>query len=454
MKQTKILLEDNEIPKEWYNIRADMPELPDPPLNPKTQEPATPEDLEPIFPKQVIKQELSEERRIPIPEKVREIYSIWRPSPLVRARRLEEELETPAKIYYKWEGVSPPGSHKPNTAVPQAYYNSKEGVERVSTETGAGQWGSALAFGTSFFDIDARVYMVRVSYDQKPTRKTLMETWGARCVPSPSEKTEYGRKMLEENPDTSGSLGMAIAEAVEDAGKREDTNYSIGSVLNHVVLHQTVAGLEAKKQFEKVDDYPDSIYGCVGGGSNFSGASFPFIKDKIKGEKPDLKVVGCEPEACPTITRAPYAYDYGDSAGLTPLLKMHTLGHDFVPAPVHAGGLRYHGASPLFSKLVKDGHIEGEAFHQNEVFKAAIKFARTEGFVVAPETSHAVKGVIDEAIRCREEGEEKTIMFANSGHGHFDLSSYEEYLDGNLEDFKYSDVSADESIENIPKMKE
>ncbi len=450
MEKTRILLEDSEIPEQWYNIQADMPSLPDPPVNPETEEPAGPEDLAPIFPKKIIEQEMSQERWIPIPDEVREIYSIWRPTPVYRAKRLEEELETPAKIYYKWEGTSPPGSHKPNTSVPQVYYNAEAGTQRLATETGAGQWGSALSFGASFFDIDARVYMVRVSYDQKPYRRTLMRTWGAECVPSPSEKTEYGRKMLEEDPDTSGSLGMAIGEAIEDAVSNENTKYSIGSVLNHVVLHQSVVGLEAKKQFEKVNDYPDVIIGCVGGGSNFAGAAFPFLADELTGKVSDLDVVACEPEACPTLSRAPYAYDYGDSAGLTPLLKMYTLGHDFVPPPVHAGGLRYHGDSPLVCKLVKDGYIEPSTHHQTEVFEAAIKFARTEGFVVAPEASHAVKEAIDQALECKETGEEKTIFFNNSGHGYFDLSAYEEYLDGELEDFEYPAELAKKSLENVP----
>ncbi len=449
MDKTKIQLEDKEIPENWYNIQADMPSLPDPPINPETKEPAGPEDLSPIFPERVVEQELSQEKWISIPDAVREIYSLWRPTPLYRAKRLENELETPAKIYYKWEGVSPPGSHKPNTAVPQVYYNAKEGVKRLSTETGAGQWGSALAFGASFFDLEARVYMVRISYDQKPYRRALMRIWGADCVPSPSEHTEYGRKMLEEDPDTSGSLGMAIGEAIEDAVNHENTKYSIGSVLNHVILHQTIQGLEAKKQFEKTDDYPDAMFGCVGGGSNFAGAVFPFVQDKLSGKKPDLEIVGCEPEACPTLTRAPYAYDHGDSAGLTPLLKMYTLGHDFVPPPVHAGGLRYHGDSPLLCKLVKDGYVDASAYHQNEVFDAAVKFARTEGFVIAPETAHAVRGAIDEALKCKENGEKKTIFFANSGHGHFDLSAYEEYFSGELEDFKYPAELAKESLEKI-----
>lgn len=450
MERSKIILEDEKIPKRWYNVQADMDSLPDPPIDPETQEPAGPEDLAPIFPETIIEQEMSQERWISIPQEVREIYRLWRPTPLVRARRLEEELETPAKIYYKWEGGSPPGSHKPNTAVPQVYYNAKEGTERLTTETGAGQWGSALAFGASFFDITARVYMVRVSYEQKPYRRTLMRTWGAECIPSPSEETEYGRSVLEEDPDTTGSLGMAIGEAIEDAAKNGNSKYSIGSVLNHVVLHQTVIGLEAKRQFEKIDDYPDAMFGCVGGGSNFAGASFPFVRDKLIGERPDLDIVACEPEACPTLSRAPYAYDHGDSAGLTPLLKMYTLGHDFVPPPVHAGGLRYHGDSPLVCKLAKDDYIEPETFHQNEVFKAAVKFARTEGHVIAPEAAHAARGVIDEALKCKETGEEKTLLFANSGHGHFDLSAYEDYFGDELEDYEYPAELAKESLEKIP----
>ncbi len=450
METTKFILDDDQIPKKWYNIQADMPELPDPPINPETKEPVGPEDLAPIFPNAVIEQEMSQDRWIKIPDEVREIYSIWRPTPMYRARRLEKALGTPAKIYYKWEGVSPPGSHKPNTAIAQAYYNSKEGTERLSTETGAGQWGSALAFGTSFFDIETRVYMVRVSYDQKPYRRVLMNTWGAECVASPSEYTEYGKKMLKEDPDTTGSLGMAIGEAIEDAASNENTKYSIGSVLNHVVLHQTVIGLEAKKQFEMADDYPDVVVGCVGGGSNFAGAAFPFLKDKLDGDHPDLKVLACEPEACPTLSRAPYAYDFGDSAGLTPLLKMYTLGHTFVPPPVHAGGLRYHGDSPLVCKLVKDGYIEPSAHYQEETFEAAIQFARTEGFVIAPEAAHAARGVIDEALECKKTGEEKTILFANSGHGHFDLSSYKDYLAGKLEDYEYPAELAKKALEKVP----
>lgn len=450
MRQTKFKLDDSDIPENWYNIQADMSALPDPPINPETKEPVGPEDLAPIFPQEVIRQEMVQDKWVPIPDEVRQIYSLWRPTPVYRARRLEEDLDTPAKIYYKWEGVSPPGSHKPNTAVPQAYYNAKEGTKRLTTETGAGQWGSALSFSSSFFDIETRVYMVRVSYDQKPYRRTLMQTWGAECVPSPSDLTEYGRSVLEKDPDTSGSLGMAIAEAIEDAAKNENTKYAIGSVLNHVVLHQSVEGLEAKKQCEMAGDYPDIVVGCVGGGSNFAGLAFPFLGDKLSGERPDLEVVACEPEACPTLSRAPYAYDFGDSAGLTPLLKMYTLGHDFVPPPVHAGGLRYHGDSPLVCKLVKDGYITPATHYQTEVFEAALRFARTEGFVLAPEAAHAVRGVIDKAIECKETGEEKTILFNNSGHGHFDLSAYQEYLEGDLIDYEYPAELAKKSLEKVP----
>lgn len=453
MERSKTILQEDEIPKNWYNIQADMPSLPDPPVNPESGEPVGPEDLAPIFPNAIIKQEMSQDRWIPIPEEVKEVYRLWRPTPLYRAKRLEEDLGTPARIYYKWEGVSPPGSHKPNTAVAQAYYNAEEGTERLTTETGAGQWGSALAFGASFFDIDARVYMVRVSYDQKPYRRILMQIWGAECVPSPSELTKFGKKILGDDPETPGSLGIAIGEAIEDAATNEDSKYTIGSVLNHVILHQTIVGLEAKRQFEIVDDYPDALFGCVGGGSNFAGATFPFLGDELTGKKSNLKVVACEPEACPTLTRAPYAYDHGDSAGLTPLFKMYTLGHEFIPPPVHAGGLRYHGDAPLACKLVIDGYMEASAYHQTEVFEAAVRFARSEGFVVAPETAHAVKGVIDEALKCKETGEEKTIYFNNSGHGHFDLSAYDEYFGEELIDYEYPAELAEESLKKIPDVK-
>lgn len=453
VKRTKFLLDEEEIPKAWYNIQADLPTPLDPPLNPATGEPIGPEALAPIFPMELIKQEVSQERWIPIPKEVREIYRLWRPTPLYRAVRLEKALKTPAKIYYKWEGVSPPGSHKPNTAVAQAYYNMKEGVNRIATETGAGQWGSALAFGTCLFDLDCTVYMVRVSYEQKPYRKILMETWGAECIPSPSKRTKFGRKMLKKDPKCPGSLGIAISEAIEDAATHEDTKYSLGSVLNHVLLHQTVVGLECKKQFKIAGDYPDVMFGCVGGGSNFAGASFPFVGDKLTGKKPNLRVVSCEPKACPTLTKAPYAYDFGDTAKQTPLLKMYTLGHEFIPPPIHAGGLRYHGDAPLMCKLTKEGVMKAVAFHQTEVFKAAITFARTEGIVVAPETAHCVKATIDEALRCKRTGKEKTIFFANSGHGHFDLASYDAYLSKKLIDYEYPAKLVKKALAKLPKVK-
>lgn len=452
VKGTKFLLDEEEIPKAWYNIQADLPTPLDPPVKPNG-EPIKPEDLAPIFPMELIKQEVSTERWIPIPEEVRDIYRLWRPTPLYRARRLEKLLKTPAKIYYKWEGVSPPGSHKPNTAVAQAYYNMKEGVERMTTETGAGQWGSALAFGTLLFDLKCMIYMVKVSYEQKPYRRILMESWGAECIPSPSERTKFGKAMLKKDPKCPGSLGIAISEAIEDAATHEDTKYSLGSVLNHVLLHQTVNGLECKKQFKLAGDYPDVMFGCVGGGSNFAGACYPFVGDKLRGKKPDLRVVACEPKACPTLTKGPYMYDHGDTAKMTPLLMMYTLGHEFVPPPIHAGGLRYHGDAPSMCKLVKEGVMEAVAYHQNEVFKAALTFAKAEGFLVAPETAHCVKGAIDEALRCKKTGKEKVIFFANSGHGHFDLGAYDAYLRGKLIDYEYSPKLVKEALAKVPKVK-
>ncbi|MDD3421708.1 MAG: TrpB-like pyridoxal phosphate-dependent enzyme [Methanocellales archaeon] len=449
---TKILLDENEIPRKWYNIQADLPTPLDPVLNPGTGKPIGPEDLAPIFPMELIKQEVSTARWIPIPDEVRDIYRLWRPTPLYRALRLEKALKTPAKIYYKWEGVSPPGSHKPNTAVAQAYYNMKEGVERISTETGAGQWGSALAFGTCLFGLDCTVYMVKASYEQKPYRRILMETWGAEVFSSPTQRTNSGREILKKDPNTTGSLGIAISEAVEDAATHDNTKYALGSVLNHVMLHQTVVGLETKKQFEIAEDYPDVMFGCVGGGSNFSGACFPFVGDKLTGKKPELEVIACEPTACPTLTRGPYAYDFGDTAKLTPLLKMYTLGHDFVPAPIHAGGLRYHGDAPLLCKLVNENVVGAVAYNQNEVFEAALTFARTEGIIIAPETAHCVKATIDEALRCKETGEKKTIFFANSGHGHFDLAAYDAYLSGKLVDYTYPEEMIKKSLANLPKV--
>jgi len=448
----KIILDENEIPKEWYNIQADLKTPLDPPLNPKTQKPIGPEDLKAIFPMGLIKQEVSQERYIPIPEEVREIYRIWRPSPLYRAERLEKALKTPAKIYFKWEGVSPPGSHKPNSAVPQVYYNMKEGIEKIATETGAGQWGSALAFATSIFNVKCRIYMVRCSYEQKPYRRVLMENWGAEVFPSPTNLTNVGKEINKKDPNTSGSLGISISEAVEDAATHEDTNYALGSVLNHVVLHQTVIGLEIKKQFELIDDYPDIVIGCVGGGSNFSGAAFPFVRDKIIGEKPDLKIVSVEPLACPTLTKGEYRYDFGDSVGLTPLLKMYTLGHSFVPAAIHAGGLRYHGDSPLLCKLTKDGYMEAVAYYQREVFEAAELFSKTEGFVVAPEAAHAVKAAIDFAMMCKKKKEKKTIVFSNSGHGHFDLSAYDAFHNKEIKDYNHPDELIKKAMAELPNI--
>ena len=448
--KTKITLDEGEMPKRWYNILTDLPAPLDPPLHPATKKPVTPDDLHAIFPMELIKQEMSPKRFIDIPDEVAEILRLWRPSPLYRAARLEKALKTPARIYYKYEGVSPPGSHKPNTSVPQAYYNMKEGIERIATETGAGQWGSALAFATQQFDMACTIYMVRSSYAQKPYRKIMMQVWGAECIPSPSTRTNAGRSILEKYPDTSGSLGIAISEAVEDAATHDNTNYSLGSVLNHVCLHQTVIGLEAREQLAKESLYPDMVIGCVGGGSNFAGISFPFAGDKLTGKHKEVDLVAVEPSACPTLTKGIYTYDYGDVAGLTPLLKMYTLGHDFIPPSIHAGGLRYHGASPLVSRLVHDGIIRAVSYHQNEVFEAAQLFARTEGIIIAPETAHAAKAVVDEAIKCRESGEEKVILFNNSGHGHFDLSAYEAFLQGRLEDYEYPADLIREALAHIP----
>jgi tryptophan synthase beta chain len=450
MKTTKIVLDENDIPKKWYNIQADLKTPLDPPLNPQTKKPICPADLSAIFPMGLIKQEVSQERYIKIPEEIREIYRIWRPSPLYRAKRLEKYLKTPAKIYYKWEGGSPPGSHKPNSAVAQAYYNKKEGIERIVTETGAGQWGSALAFAAKFFGLNCRIYMVKCSYEQKPYRRVLMENYGAEVYPSPTKLTNAGREILKKHPKTSGSLGISISEAVEDAATHDNTNYALGSVLNHVVLHQTIIGLEMKKQFELIDRYPDIILGCVGGGSNFSGASFPFLKDKLNGKKPNLQAVSVEPLACPTLTKGKYRYDFGDSVGLTPLLKMHTLGHNFVPPAIHAGGLRYHGDSPLLCKLTKEGYMSAVAYYQNEVFEAATIFAKTEGFIVAPESAHAVKAAIDFAKMCKSKKEKKIIVFSNSGHGYFDLSAYDAYHNKKIKDFKHPEKEIKKAMAKLP----
>jgi tryptophan synthase beta chain len=448
--ETKVILSEKEMPTSWYNILPDLPEPLPPLLHPGTKEPTRLPP--PLFPKALADQEFSTESYIEIPEEVQEIYKLWRPTPLIRAYRLEKELDTPAKIYYKYEGVSPAGSHKPNTAVAQAYYAKKEGAKRLTTETGAGQWGSALAMGTMFFGLECKIYMVKVSYYQKPYRRIMAETWGAKMVPSPSEDTAIGRRILSEDPDSPGSLGIAISEAVEDALSRDDTFYTLGSVLNHVLLHQTVAGQEAKKQFEKIGEYPDIIIGCIGGGSNFAGQLIPFVKDKIKGEKPNLRIICVEPQACPTMTKGPYAWDYGDVAGLTPLLQMYTLGHTFVPPRIHAGGLRYHGMAPIICHLYHLGLIDCQAEYQIPVFRSAVQFARAEGIISAPEPAHAIKVVIDEALKCRESGEAKTILLAHSGHGHFDLGAYEEYFLGKLEDYEYPKEKVEEALAQLPKV--
>ncbi len=444
---TKVVLPESELPKAWYNILADLPSPPPPPLHPGTKQPIGPSDLEPLFPREVILQEVSTERWIEIPEPVRDVYRLWRPTPLIRARRLEAALRTPARIYYKYEGTSPAGSHKPNTAVAQAFYNKQAGVRRLTTETGAGQWGSALAMACRMFGLDCTVYMVRVSYRQKPYRRILMETWGAEVVPSPSDRTRAGRAILEQAPDSPGSLGIAISEAVEDAATHEDTKYSLGSVLNHVLLHQTVIGLEAKRQMELFDDYPDVVIGCIGGGSNFAGLSFPFLHDKLRGRA--VRVVAVEPTACPTLTKGQYLYDFGDTARTTPLIKMYTLGHTFIPPGIHAGGLRYHGDAPTVCLLYQQGYVEAVAYPQRAVFEAAVTFARTEGVPPAPESAHAVKHAIDEAIACREAGESKAILFNLSGHGHFDLAAYEEYLAGRLPDFEYPEAEIRKALEGL-----
>lgn len=449
---TKIFLDEDEIPRKWYNIQADLKTPLDPPMHPQTKKPVVPVDLEAIFPKELIRQEMCQDRYIDIPAEVRDILTLWRPSPLYRAFRLEKLLKTPAKIYYKYEGVSPPGSHKPNTAIAQAYYNMKEGIERIATETGAGQWGSSLAFATQLFGMECKVYMVRGSYLQKPYRKMMMQVWGASCVSSPSPDTNSGKAILAKDPDTPGSLGIAISEAVEDAATHANTNYSLGSVLNHVCLHQTIIGQEAQKQLDMVDEKADIIIASAGGGSNFAGLCFPFVKDKIDGKADGVEIIAVEPAACPSLTKGMYAYDFGDVAGLTPLLKMFTLGHDFIPPSIHAGGLRYHGMAPLVSKVHADNLITSTAVYQNEVFDAAVMFARSEGIIPAPESAHAIRVAIDKALECRETGEAKTILFNNSGHGHFDLTSYESYFAGTLADYEYPVELIKESLKSLPVM--
>jgi tryptophan synthase beta chain len=447
----KYVLEESKIPKAWYNIVADLPTPPPPVLHPGTLQPIGPGDLAPLFPMALIMQEVSAERYIDIPEPVRDVYRQWRPSPLYRARRLEKALDTPARIYYKYEGVSPAGSHKPNTAVAQAFYNKQEGVKRLSTETGAGQWGSALAFAGALFGLEVKVYMVKVSYQQKPYRKALMEAWGAQCVASPSTETNAGRQILKEHPNSTGSLGIAISEAVEVAATHDDTKYALGSVLNHVLMHQTVIGQEAIEQFDMADDYPDIIVGCTGGGSNFAGATFPFIGAQLRGGK-KVRVIACEPSACPSLTRGKYAYDFGDTGHLTPLVKMHTLGSTFVPPGFHAGGLRYHGMAPLVSLVQEQGLIESRAYTQTKCFEAGVQFARAEGILPAPEANHAVRGAIDEALRCKREGKKQTILFNLCGHGHFDMQAYIDYFAGKLEDSAYDEKELKAAMADLPKV--
>jgi tryptophan synthase beta chain len=449
--RTKFLLDESQMPKHWYNIMADLPVPPAPVLHPGTLQPVGPDDLAPLFPMELILQEVSTEREIPIPEPVREVFRLWRPAPLYRARRLEKALGTPAKIYYKYEGVSPAGSHKPNTAVPQAWYNAQAGIRKLTTETGAGQWGSSLAFAGALFGIEVLVYQVRVSYDQKPYRRALMETYGAKCLPSPSDTTNSGRAILAQNPNHPGSLGIAISEAVEIAATHDDTKYSLGSVLNHVLMHQTIIGQEAMLQLEMAGDDPDVIVGCTGGGSNFAGICFPFIGQQLRGGK-KRRIVAVEPAACPSLTRGKFAYDFGDTAHLTPLTKMHTLGSTFTPPGFHAGGLRYHGMAPLVSHLKELNLIEATAYHQNACFEAGVLFARAEGIVPAPEANHAVKGAIVEALRCKAEGRSETILFNLCGHGHFDMTAYINYAAGKLTDQTYDEKELAMALAGLPSV--
>ena len=451
MDTVKYVLTEDQIPRAWYNIMADLPEPPPPVLHPGTGQPVGPDDLAPLFPMAIIMQEVSTDRSIEIPEEVVQVYRQWRPTPLFRARRLEKALDTPARIYYKYDGISPVGSHKPNTAVAQAYYNKQAGIKRLSTETGAGQWGSALAMACAFFDLECLVFMVRISYEQKPYRRGLMETYGATVYASPSSETNSGRAVLEKDPDTTGSLGIAISEAVEAAVADSDTNYSIGSVANHVLLHQRVVGQEVLLQMELADDYPDVLVGCTGGGSNFAGLTFPFIGRKLRGEA-DVRVVAVEPAACPSMTKGPYAYDFGDSSNLTPLFKMHTLGSSFVPPGIHAGGLRYHGMAPLVSHLLQLGQIEATAYDQLETFAAGVQFARAEGILPAPEANHAVAGAINEALRCKEEGVSQSILFHLCGHGHFDIQAYMDYHAGKLVEYEYPEEEIAMALAGLPSV--
>jgi tryptophan synthase beta chain len=445
----KYLLDEQEMPKSWYNINADLPVPLDPVLHPGTKEPIGPDDLAMIFPRAVIEQEMSTEREIEIPTPVRDVLRQWRPSPLYRARRLEQALDTPARIYYKYEGVSPAGSHKPNTAVAQAFYNQQEGVKRITTETGAGQWGSSLALAGAMFGLEIAVFMVKVSFQQKPYRRAFMESFGASCIASPSDTTQAGRAILAEHPDSTGSLGIAISEAVEAAAQREDTKYALGSVLNHVLLHQTVIGLEAQKQMDMADDYPDMVIGCTGGGSNFAGIAFPFLGERLRDGK-DIEFVAVEPSACPTLTRGTFAYDFGDTAHLTPLVKMYTLGSGFIPPGFHAGGLRYHGMAPQISHLTKLGYIVPRSYNQLECFAAGLQFARAEGIIPAPEANHAVKATIHEAEKCRESGQAKALLVNLCGHGHFDMQAYTDYLAGKLKDLEYDEGEAAMALAGLP----
>ncbi|MGQ9368938.1 TrpB-like pyridoxal phosphate-dependent enzyme [Azospirillum sp. ST 5-10] len=449
-ESTKYVLGEDRMPKAWYNLAADLPVPLPPPLHPATGKPIGPDDLAPIFPMAVIAQEVSGERWIDIPEPVRDVYRLWRPSPLVRARRLEKALDTPARIYFKYEGVSPAGSHKPNTSVPQAFYNKEEGVRRLTTETGAGQWGSSLAFAGSLFGLEVEVFMVKISFHQKPYRRALMETYGATCIASPSELTAAGRAILAKSPDSTGSLGIAISEAVERAVQRDDTKYALGSVLNHVLLHQTVIGEEAMEQMAMAGDEPDVVIGCTGGGSNFAGLAFPYLREKLRGRA--VRVVAVEPASCPTLTKGTYAYDYGDTGHLTPLVKMHTLGSTFIPPGFHAGGLRYHGMAPMVSHVKELGLIEARAYPQTTCFEAAVRFARTEGIVPAPEASHAVRAAIDEALRCKAEGRAETILFNLSGHGHFDMQAYTDHFAGKLQDVPYDEAALQAAMADLPEV--
>ncbi len=449
MSQHKFLLDESKLPKAWYNINADLPVPPQPVLHPGTMQPVTPDFLSVLFPMSLIMQEVSPERWIEIPEPVREIYKLWRPTPMYRAVRLERALDTPAHIYYKYEGVSPVGSHKPNTAVAQAYYNKQEGIKRLTTETGAGQWGTALAMACNFFGMELKVYMVKVSYGQKPYRRSLMQLYGASVVPSPSPDTNAGRQILAATPDNPGSLGIAISEAVEDAAGRDDTKYSLGSVLNHVLMHQTVIGQEALKQMEMAGEYPDVVIGCAGGGSNYAGMMFPFMREKLVGGK-KTRFVAAEPEACPSLTKGEYRYDFGDTAGMTPLVKMYTLGHTFIPEGIHAGGLRYHGMGNLICELYNQGFMEARAYHQNAVFEAAVQFTRAEAIVPAPESAHAIRAAIDEALAAKEAGEARVILFNLSGHGYFDMTAYDNYLSGKLQDFAYPADKVREAMTQVP----